>query len=152
MMNAFAQGSYPSAPAHEIRYPDSVAVSSPLMYAIENPIIDRVNWWIVAAGFGAFLVSNLADYQVQAEAHGWRGLMWEANYRAPHWGILDFIPHDGYHVAMWLHNLGLIGGSLLTWQGLDGLPWYCKLPSVFLSYAIARYIGFSTPRKLMQGY
>ncbi len=97
------------------------------------------------------LVSHIADWQMQAEQHGWKGLWWVSGYRAPKWGALDFIPHDPWHIAQTVRNWGQLSACMMF-----GIYWPWALwlypPAFVVVYAFTRGLGFTLPRKLTQGY
>jgi len=112
---------------------------------------------LLIAGLLLFLLANFADYQLQAEQHGWNGLLWERYERAPHWpDPFDAIPHDAWHVAQTIRNtfdkiaaVMIFGAAWLFAE--DWMKrrypfvwlWGVGFIAMFAVYAITRGIAFS---------
>ncbi len=60
-----------------------------------------------------FAVANHADYLLQAYQHNWPTWI-DLSYRAPHWGIFDFVPHDAWHAVQFTRNQLLLLAPLLA--------------------------------------
>lgn len=67
------------------------------------------------------LLAGWADYELQAFQHGWAPTgVADMSWRAPKWicqvfGVsvsLDFIPHDPWHIAQSIRNIGMIAGPM----------------------------------------
>ena len=107
---------------------------------------------MLVLAYALMLISHVADWQLQCEQHGWRGLWWERFKRAPRaaWYI-EWFPRDAWHVAQVVRNWAIITGCMLM-----GIYWpfaiYAYPPVFVVAYAITRGLGFSLPRKLTQGY
>ncbi len=115
-------------------------------------------------GFVLFLIANFADYQLQAEQHGWNGLLWERYHRADKWpDPFDWIPHDAWHVAQTVRNTFDKIAAVLVFTGFVTLVdpflrrikldrtvlwWTLSIAGMFLLYAIARGLAFSLPYRL----
>jgi len=110
---------------------------------------ERIQREKFAAGVAMLIISNYADYYYQADMHGWQNPLWVNGARAPKWGVFDFIPHDGWHIAQTISRAGLVYGSLLLWDSMDGLAWYWRIVGVLGINALTRGIGFSLTYKLL---
>lgn len=96
--------------------------------------------------------SHVADWQLQCEQHGWKGLWWPAGARAPRWPwYADWFPHDAWHWAQLVRNWGALSACITSGMFWLWADWLYPIGFVTL-YAITRGIGFSLPRKLAQGY
>lgn len=98
------------------------------------------------------LASHVADWQLQCEQHGWKGLWWKNGNRAPRiaWYI-EWLPRDAWHIAQVLRNWGQLAACIIMGLYWPFVDWY--FPPAFVAlYAITRGIGFTLPRKLTQGY
>lgn len=71
------------------------------------------------ASIALFLLAGYADYELQAFQHGWNSFL-DLSARAPKWGMLDFIPHDAWHIAQWLRNLAMICAPIFV------MRWYAR--------------------------
>jgi len=127
---ALAQGSRPSSPFEVDTLPP---------YKIQ-PELE-----VLLVGTGISILANFADYQLQADAHGWKGLMWEQGYRAPKWGVFDFIPHDGYHITQWFRNILMLGLPVAIFLMADEWKWWHKCLAILGCYIVGRGVGFSFP-------
>jgi len=103
--------------------------------------------WKLYTGAAILLLANYADYFYQADTHGWQNPLWVNGTRAPKWGILDFIPHDGWHITQTISRAGLVYGSILVWEGMDEYEWYWRVLAVIGVNALTRGIGFSLTYK-----
>lgn len=86
-------------------------------------------------------IGHAADYLFQADAWGWENPVWKNGYRAPKWGMWDFIPHDPLHIAQQIRNLSWIIGVFII-SRLD-LHWMWALNTALAANIIARGVGFS---------
>jgi len=75
----------------------------------------RIRVILFAVGALLLLVSNHADFLLQADAWQWHSYV-DLSHRAPHWPwYLDWIPHDPWHWVQFLHNnAGLAGATLMA--------------------------------------
>lgn len=95
--------------------------------------------------FAAFWLAGLCDYAVQAPWWGWRTFGVPVNSDAPKWHwLVDWIPHDPWHVWQWLRNLTwMIGVSIAMIPLLDWLRWPYAVIAVLVMYAVSRGLSSS---------
>ena len=110
----------------------------------------RPAWWALPGIAAVLIGANYADYLRQADDHGWPGLLWRRGARGRDWGVMDWIPHDPWHLAQVLSHAGWIYGSIALWEIFDPWPWYWRLLGVVAGNAVARGIGFSIPHNLVK--
>lgn len=111
------------------------------------PHIVQPELQVLLVGVAISIVSNFADYQLQAEQHNWDGLMWERYHRAPKWGMWDFVPHDGYHIAQTVRNTLMLAMPVVVMLMTQEWQWWQRALAVLGSYIVGRGIGFSLPQK-----
>lgn len=117
---------------------------------------------LLAVAFVLYLVNAYADYEYQASLHGWNALL-DLSYRAPKWGWLDFLPHDGWHIVQSIRNHSVIIATALAAIPLfvlaSEIRWLkTRIAGVFaamvigclLLYGAARALGFTLVYEVMQ--
>lgn len=107
-----------------------------------------------------FVLHGAADYQLQAEQHGWGGLLWERFARAPHWPwYIDWMPHDAWHITQMLWNLSFLAGvvaacevarrHVMAYTLFLRASVALQFGAAWLLYIVGRGIGFSLPYHVM---
>jgi len=124
----------------------------------------KTEYIYLLVGLVLFLLSNFADYQLQAEQHNWNGLMWERYERAEKWpDPWDAIPHDAWHVAQTVRNtcdkIAAVFAFVAVMAFLNdekraSRNWsiWVQMPIafivMFIVYALSRGAAFSLPYRL----
>lgn len=124
-----------------------------------------------AAALAMFVITNYCDYELQAFQFGWKSFF-DLSARAPKWvQPFDSIPHDLWHITQWLRNITMLTAPIFVMFGYANFfsiyPTMWEPPVIkFLNryrtllifivviavYLIARFIGFTMPRFIIQGY
>jgi len=99
------------------------------------------------------MIYQITDYELQANEHSWPSLLthpankwWSMKFRAAKWGLFDFMPHDCWHIIQLARNWSVIASALIV------QPTWISVGIYIVIYAVTRFIGFTIPRKILQGY
>ena len=104
----------------------------------------RLSLWFYI-GAALLLLFNHADFLYQAAIWKWDSWI-DLTYRAPHWpGILDAIPHDGWHVVQFIRNHAMLIGSPFVFYGTKHLYHgiWIEMAAIIAVYAVTRGLGFT---------
>lgn len=121
---------------------------------LTNPRINHnPHIWLIMLALALILLSlaQAADYFYQADLHGWYNPLWVNGTRAPKWGWLDFIPHDGWHIAQTLRNFGDAAGVTLACIAISSLLWHSPLALADIGYMIICLSLSLAVRALLRG-
>jgi hypothetical protein len=128
--------------------------------------VKYAHWYLLIIALVLFWISGWADYELQAFQHGWHGTgLIDMAARAPKWGWLDWIPHDGWHLVQTTLNTSLlIASSASVLFGVavvsfleekikmlrSVVAWYiAPLLAVFAFHALMRGASFSILYRLL---
>ena len=118
---------------------------------------------LIALSLILLSAAQAADYLYQADIHGWTNPVWVNGTRAKKkWGMWDWIPHDGWHIAQTIKNTCDIAGAVLlfievnyythVWFNTGYGLWHILLCLVvcFAIRALPRVLFFSLPCKYLK--